>query len=449
MRVCVVGTGYVGLVSGVCLAEIGHQVVCVDVDASKVERINRGEPPIHEEGLPELLRKNLGKRFTATRDLRAAVQGSALTLIAVGTPFDGKRIDLAFVKQVAKEIGEALRETPDYHVVVVKSTVVPGTTDSVVKPILEEASGKRCGPDFGVGMNPEFLTEGQAIADFMNPDRIVLGAMDDRAREVLDALYAPFQGVPRVRTNPRTAEMIKYASNAMLATAISFSNELGNLCAALGQVDVVDVMEGLHLAEYLTVKGADGVRRKAPIASFFFAGCGFGGSCLPKDVKALAAHGASVGAPMPLLDSVIAVNRGQPAQVLKLVEQGLRGGGQGDLAGKRVAVLGLAFKPDTDDVRESPAFPIIRLLLEKQAVVKAYDPVATGEAKKVLGDSVAYAGSAAECIAGADVIVLVTRWKEFEAVPALLRGMASPPLLVDGRRQLDKKDVPRYAGIGL
>jgi UDPglucose 6-dehydrogenase/GDP-mannose 6-dehydrogenase len=278
----------------------------------------------------------------------------------------------------------------------------------------------------------------------MNPDRIVLGAMDGRALEVLDALYAPFPGVPRVRTNPRTAEMIKYASNAMLATAVSFSNELGNLCAALGEVDVVDVMEGLHLAEYLTVKGADGTRRKAPIASFFFAGCGFGGSCLPKDVKALAAHGASVGAPMPLLDSVIAVNRGQPGQVLKLLEKGL-----GDLSGKRVGVLGLAFKPDTDDVRESPAFPIIRLLQERGATVKAYDPVAAGEAKKVLGDSVAYAGSAAECIAGVDAVVLVTRWKEFEAVPALLRGLPNPPLLVDGRRQLDKRTVPRYAGIGL
>ncbi|MFO0583906.1 MAG: UDP-glucose/GDP-mannose dehydrogenase family protein [Anaeromyxobacter sp.] len=445
MKVSVIGTGYVGLVSGVCLAEVGHEVTCVDVDASKVTRIMKGEPPIHENGLPELLGKVLAaKRFTATRDLRAAVHGSDLTLIAVGTPFDGQRIDLTFVKAVAKELGEALKDKAGYHVVVVKSTVVPGTTDSVVKPILEQASGKRCGPDFGVGMNPEFLTEGQAIVDFMNPDRIVLGAMDGRALEVLDGLYAPFQGVPRVRTNPRTAEMIKYASNAMLATAISFSNELGNLCAALGDVDVVDVMEGLHLAEYLTVKGADGQRRKAPIASFFFAGCGFGGSCLPKDVKALAAHGAASGAPMPLLESVITVNRGQPGQVLKLLEKGL-----GELAGKKVGVLGLAFKPDTDDVRESPAFPIIRLLQERKVAVKAYDPVAAGEARKVLGDSVAYAPSAADCVAGVDAVVLVTRWKEFEAVPALLRAMPNPPLLVDGRRQLDKRQVPRYAGIGL
>jgi len=443
MKVSVIGTGYVGLVSGVCLAEVGHDVVCVDVDAAKVARILKGEPPIHEEGLPALLRKHLGVRFTATRDLRAAVHGSELTLVAVGTPFDGQRIDLTYVKAVARELGEALRDKPAYHVVVVKSTVVPGTTDSVVKPILEEASGKRCGPDFGVGMNPEFLTEGQAIADFMNPDRLVLGAMDGRALEVLDALYAPFPGVPRVRTNPRTAEMIKYASNAMLATAISFSNELGNLCAALGDVDVVDVMEGLHLAEYLTVKGADGTRRKAPIASFFLAGCGFGGSCLPKDVKALAAHGASVGAPMPLLETVIAVNRGQPAQIVRILEEEL-----GALQGKRVGVLGLAFKPDTDDVRESPAFPIVRLLQERGVAVKAYDPVAAGEARKVLGDSVAYAGSMAECVADVDAVVLVTRWKEFEGLPALLGAMPRPPLLVDGRRQLDPRSVPRYAGIG-
>ena len=238
--------------------------------------------------------------------------------------------------------------------------------------------------------------------------------------------------------------MMKYDSNSMLATAISFSNELCSICSALGDVDVVDVMEGLHASDYLTVVGADGKRRKAPIASFYFAGCGFGGSCLPKDVKALAAHGAASGAPMPLLESVITVNLGQPAQVLKLLEKGL-----GPLAGKRIGILGLAFKPDTDDVRDTPAFPIVRLLLERKATVKAYDPVATAEARKVLGDTVTYEDSAAACLADVDAVVLVTRWKEFEAVPALLRAMPKPPLLVDGRRQLDKRDVPRYAGIGL
>lgn len=443
MRVSVIGTGYVGLVSGVCLAEVGHQVTCVDVDEAKVARILRGEPPIHEEGLAALLQKHLARGFTATRDLAQAVRDSEITLIAVGTPFDGARIDLTYVKQVARQIGEALRTKDAYHLVVVKSTVVPGTTDSVVLPILEEASGKRAGQAFGVGMNPEFLTEGQAVKDFMDPDRLVLGAMDERGLQALDALYTGFPGVPRLRTNPRTAEMIKYASNAMLAAAISFSNELGNLCATLGGVDAVDVMEGLHASAYLTSRTPAGPVR-AQLASFYFAGCGFGGSCLPKDVKALAAHGASVGAPMRMLEATIEVNKEQPRQVLRLLDKQLP-----TLKGARVGVLGLAFKPDTDDIRESPAFPIVRLLLERGAVVKAYDPVATPEARKVLGDSVQYAASLREALEGVDALVLVTRWKEFEAVPALLAKMASPPLLVDGRRQLDKRTVSRYAGIGL
>jgi UDPglucose 6-dehydrogenase/GDP-mannose 6-dehydrogenase len=444
MRVAVVGTGYVGLVTGVCLAEVGHDVVCVDVNAAKVAKILRGEPPIHEVGLEPLLRGQLGKRFTATGDLGAAVQASDLSLIAVGTPFDGTRIDLTYVRRAAGEIGAALRRKAAYHVVVVKSTVVPGTTDSMVSPVLEEASGKRAGVDFGVGMNPEFLTEGQAVRDFMEPDRIVLGAADDRALEALEALYASFHGVPKIRTNPRTAEMIKYASNAFLATAISFSNELANLCAALGQVDAVDVMEGLHASSYFTIPGPDGSRVEAPITSFLLPGCGFGGSCLPKDVSALAAHGEAAGVPMPLLRSVVAVNEGQPGQVLRQLEKQFP-----SLAGLRVGVLGLAFKPDTDDVRESPAFPVIRLLLERQATVKAYDPVAIPHAREVLGEAITYADSLEACLADVEAAVLLTRWKQFEAVPALLRGMKSPPLLVDGRRQLDRRAIPRYAGIGI
>lgn len=444
MRVAVVGAGYVGLVSGVCLAETGHEVVCVDVSADRVAGILRGESPIHEAGLEPLLRAHLGRRFTATRDLEAAVRGSALTLIAVGTPFDGSAIDLGYVRQAAEQIGFALRTARDYHVVVVKSTVVPGTTDSVVTPLLEQASGRRAGRDFGVGMNPEFLTEGQAVRDFLEPDRIVLGAGDPRSLEALEALYAAFPTVPKIRTNPRTAEMIKYASNAMLATAISFSNEIANLCATLGGVDAVDVMRGLHVSNYLSPAGSDGVRVEAPLTSFLLPGCGFGGSCLPKDVSALAAHGEAAGLPMRLMRAVLDVNREQPAQLLRRLETHFP-----SLEGHRVAVLGLAFKPDTDDVRESPAFPVIDLLLERGAHVRAYDPVAMPAARRVLGDRVAYAGSLEESLSEVDAVLLVTRWKEFEAVPELLRGLSSPPLVVDGRRQLDQRDVPRYAAIGL
>ena len=242
MKVSVMGTGYVGLVSGVCLADKGHEVVCVDVDETKIEKINNGISPIYEVGLEDLLKKNVGSGLKATTDMRSSVINSDLSLIAVGTPFDGELIDLTYIKTVSRQIGEALKEKDGYHIVVVKSTVIPGTTEDVVLPILEEASGKKAGVDFGVGMNPEFLREGEAIDDFMHPDRIVLGGIDDRTHAVLEELYAPFKGVDLLRTNNSTAEMIKYTSNSLLATMISFSNEIGNLCASIGGIDAIDVV---------------------------------------------------------------------------------------------------------------------------------------------------------------------------------------------------------------
>jgi UDPglucose 6-dehydrogenase len=445
MKVSVIGTGYVGIVTGVCLAEKGHAVVCVDVDAEKVQKIKSGVPPIFEVGLEDLLKKTIGRTLDATTDLRGAVLGSDLTLIAVGTPFDGREIDLTYVREVARQIGTALKEKSAYHVVVVKSTVVPGTTDTVVLPILEEASGKKAGKEFGVGMNPEFLTEGQAIDDFMKPDRIVLGGMDARTLESLDALYAPFASVPRLRTNCKTAEMIKYASNCMLAVQISFANELGNLCAALGGVDIVDVTRGLHLGYYLRPLLPDGTPVQAPISAFLEAGCGFGGSCLPKDVKALVAHGEKAGRAMPLLNAVLDINREQPARTVAMLKKHYP-----SLRGVRVAILGLAFKPDTDDMRESPAIPIIRQLAAEGAVLQAYDPVAMNEAKKILRDiPIVMCGSLEEVLRNVDAAILVTRWEEFKKLPAMLNRLRPQPLLVDGRRMLDKTTVGRYEGIGV
>lgn len=443
MRISVIGTGYVGLVSGACFAEIGHDCTCVDVDAGKVERINRGEPPIHEEGLPKLLARHVGKSLRASTDLRAAVHATDITFIAVGTPFDGLRIDLTYVRQVAREIGEALRDKAAYHVVVVKSTVVPGTTDNVVLPEIERASGKRAGVDFGVGMNPEFLTEGVAIDDFMRPDRIVLGGVDERSIDVQRRVYAPFDKTPTLATNNKTAELIKYTSNSVLATLISFSNEIGNLCSALGGVDVADVMRGVHLARYFTSTLDDGRRVEAPITSFLWAGCGYGGSCLPKDTKALSAHGAAHGSPMPLIDAVIATNLAQPARLVDKLKSHFA-----SLAGVRVALLGLAFKEGTDDMRESPAIPVARALAEQGARLAAYDPIAMPAARTLLPQGVAYTASLEEALREADAVVLVTRWKEFQRVPQLLAGRANPPLVVDGRRVLEPASVARYDGIG-
>ncbi|MEA5451384.1 UDP-glucose/GDP-mannose dehydrogenase family protein [Leptolyngbya sp. CCNP1308] len=445
MKVSVVGTGYVGLVSGTCLAEKGHEVVCVDIDQAKVDQINQGIPPIYEAGLEDMLKANVGTRLRATTDLRTAVMESQISLIAVGTPFRGDEIDLRFIETVARQIGEVLKDKADYHVVVVKSTVVPGTTDEVVLSILEEASGKKAGADFGVGMNPEFLKEGEAIPDFMYPDRIVLGGIDDRTLTVMREMYSPFEGVDQLETNCKTAEMIKYTANSLLATMISFANEIGNLCAAVGGVDVMEVTKGVHLDKRLTPILPSGERIVPTFTTYIEAGCGFGGSCFPKDVKALNAYGAKKGMPMQLLNAVIDVNAVQYKQVMTRLAKHFP-----NLDAVRVAVLGLAFKPGTDDMRESPAIPIVQELLAGSAKVKAFDPVATHEAQKIFENQpIQYCDTLAETVQDVDVVLLLTRWNDFKALPELLAGVANPPLVIDGRRMLDKHAFARYEGIGL
>ena len=443
MKISIIGTGYVGLVTGACLAEKGHQVTCVDINPERVAALNRAESPIFEAGLEELLRKHVGKGLSATTDLNAAVLNTDLTLIAVGTPFNGKEIDLTFVLGATKQIGSVLKQKSGYHVVVVKSTVVPGTTDQHVLPALEASSGKKAGKDFGVGMNPEVLSEGEAVNDFLFPDRIVLGGIDARATDVLEEVYKPFgPEVPRLRTNTRTAEMIKYASNSLLATLISFSNELANLGSALGGIDTVEVMRGVHLSMYFRSRNKEGL---PPITSFLKAGCGFGGSCLPKDVSALIAHGHKAATSMRMLESVIRINEEQPKRTVALLRKHWS-----SLKGIRVAVLGLSFKPETSDVRESPAFPIMRELLDSGAAVKAYDPVAKHEAQRAFPDAkVNYCDSLDAALTDVDAVVVVTPWKEFKDVPARLASSQPKTVFVDGRRAYDKQVVANYEGIGL
>ena len=445
MDISVVGTGYVGLVSGVCLADKGHRVICVDLDEAKVAQINAGQSPIHEDGLDALLQANIGSRLTATTDLADAVANSSLTIIAVGTPFDGSAIDTSYIEAAAKAIGALLRAKESFHTVVVKSTVVPGTTDEVVLPILEQASGKRAGHDFGVSMNPEFLREGSAIGDFMEPDRIVYGGTDERTFAVLNELYSVFANVDKIHTTNKTAEMINYTANSLLATLISFSNEIGNLCTGLGGIDVVDVMKGVHLDKRLSPVLENGERVVPAITTFIEAGCGFGGSCFPKDVKALISHGQQAGQEMNILQSVIDLNHAQPLRLLSLLAKHFD-----SLQGLKIAVLGLAFKPGTDDMRESPAIPVVRALHEQGAEISAYDPVATDEARKEFSDvPIEYAASVIAAVQGADAIVVITTWDEFASLPEIINNMKSAPLLIDGRRMIDKNSVPRYEGIGL
>ena len=442
MRVSIVGTGYVGLVSGACLADCGHDVVCVDIDPRKVDMINSASAPIHEIGLPELLKRTCGKSLRATTDLAGAVAATDITFIAVGTPAADGKIDLRFVEAAASEIGAAIKDKAGYTTVVVKSTVIPGTTLGVVRAALERASGKVAGRDFGLGMNPEFLTEGTAVADFSTPDRLVLGGIDARTHAVLSELYANFDAtVPRVLTNPTTAEMIKYASNAVLATMISFSNEIARLCTAVGDVDAIDVMRGVHQAAYFTIRHGD-ERLKAPITSFLEPGCGFGGSCLPKDVTALIGQGREKGLTLGLLQSVLDINKGQIDEMMRLIGRHVV-----SLQDVPVTVLGIAFKPDTDDVRESPAFPILRTLKSRGARLTAYDPIAHPVGHDDLA-GVAIAGSLREAVVGARIVVLVTRWPEFQGLAKLLADLGTQPLVVDGRRMLDPKAFKTYEGIG-
>jgi UDPglucose 6-dehydrogenase len=445
VKISIIGTGYVGLVTGACLAGKGHQIVCVDIDRDKVEKINQGIPPIYEDGLEAMLREQTDAgNLTATTDIRTAVLNTEISLIAVGTPFDGDEIDLRFIRQVSREIGQILKEKSSYHLVVVKSTVVPGTTDHVVRPILEETSGRQAGTHFGVGMNPEFLREGVAVDDCLCPDRIVIGGMDKRSQDLLGRMYEVFPDTPKIRTGNATAEMIKYTSNSLLATLISFSNEIGNLCRAMGNVDVVDVMKGVHLDKRMSPILNNGERVTPALTTYVEAGCGFGGSCFPKDVKAIIAHGAKYGRPMNILEAVMKVNASQPFEILALLQKHFP-----SLEGIVVAILGLAFKPGTDDMRESPAIPVVKALQESGVIQKAYDPIACREAKKIFGNErITYCEKLEEALEGVDAVVLLTRWTEFSRLPDLLKTVKPQPVMIDGRRMLDKEAFGKYEGIG-
>jgi len=443
VRISIIGTGYVGLVSGICLADRGHQIVCVDIDPAKVAMIANGQAPIHELDLPELLTRHAGKNLTSTADLRAAVLGTELTLIAVGTPYRGDQIDLSQIRAAATAIGEVLRDKDGYHTVIVKSTVVPGTTRDVVIPLLEAASGKQAGPDFGVGMNPEFLREGNAVADFMNPDRIILGGIDERTRDSLAEVYASFRGVDLIRTTTETAEMTKYAANSLLATLISFSNEIGNLCETVG-TDVTDVLNGVHLDRRFAPLLADGTRIRPGLIEYLEAGCGYGGSCFPKDVRALIAHGRSVGEGMHLLQAVTQINDRQPTRIVDLIRDELALRGR-SIGGSRIAVLGVAFKPGTDDTRESPSIPLIESLLSEGAVITTFDPIARLDDRRVRE-----CANRLEAIRDAEVVVVMTRWPEFAQLAQDLAAASAvaTPLVVDARRFLRAADFTWYTGVG-
>ncbi len=430
MRIAVVGTGYVGLVTGTCLAQLGHDVTCVDSMPQRVDAVNQGTPPFYEPGLAELLTEAIqAGRLRAVTDVAGAVAASDITILAVGTPSRGGEIDLSYLSAAAEQIGKGLRDASGYPVVVVKSTVVPGTTDTVMRGILERVSGRRAG-SFGLCMNPEFLREGSAVADFMDPDRIVIGQWDGPSGCGLAEVYSSFD-CPKIFTTLRNAEMTKYASNALLAALVSFSNEFAALCEATPGADVDEVLSALHLDRRLSPMHR-GDRVTPGILSYLRAGCGFGGSCLPKDVAALRDFARKQGVETRLLDAVSAVNAGRPAQLVALAQNAV-----GTLRGAAIAVLGLAFKAGTDDLRDSPALAVIRLLEEKGAVVRAYDPLIT----KLDGFHVC--ASAREALTGMDAAIVVTAWPEFAAFDwTALSAIMQRPILIDGRNALRGAVIP-------
>lgn len=435
LKIAVLGMGYVGLTSGMTYSKHGFRSICTTTTPTKSENLNRGIPPFYEPGLEDLVREMVGNGLlSGSTDNVDVVKRSDVTFICVGTPSlpDGSA-DLSAVEATAKDIGEALKEKDDYHVVVAKSTIPPGTTENIILPRVERYSGKKVGEDFGLCMNPEFLRQGEAVHDSLNPDRIVIGEYDERSGDVLEIIYKDYD-CPKMRCDIRAAELIKYAANSLLATKITFANEFSRICEKFN-VDVYEVMSGV---------GMD--FRINPL--FLNAGCGFGGSCFPKDVNAIVALAKNVGVETPLMDAVLYTNELQPIHFIELIETAV-----GTLKGKVIAFLGLSFKPNTGDTRETRALPIIKKLYELGATVKAYDPKAIDNFKRLTDLPIEYNEIWDEALRGSDLVVVQSDWKEIREIKAEdFKRLLRNPIVIDGRRTYDPEDLIKngikYIGIG-
>ncbi len=436
MDIAIVGTGYVGLVSGACFSEMGINVTCVDIDSKKIERLNNGEIPIYEPGLEDIVKRNVKSgRLKFTTDLTSCLDAVQVVFSAVGTPPDEDgSADLRYVLDVARTIG---RNMTHHLVVVTKSTVPVGTAKKVRQTITDELKARGLDIEFDVASNPEFLKEGTAVNDFMVPDRVVVGVESDRAKTIMERLYRPFilNGYPIIFMDVPSAEMTKYAANAMLATRISFMNDIANLCELVG-ANVDNVRKGIAPDTRIG-------RR------FLYAGCGYGGSCFPKDVKALVHTAREHGYRMQVIEAVEAVNENQKHIVFDKLNKAM----DGDLQGKRIALWGLAFKPETDDMREAPALVIIDLLRQAGAEVIVYDPVAMDECKRRIGDNVIYAKDMYDAVIDADALALVTEWKSFR-MPSwtIIKKAMKGNVVVDGRNIYDENEMAEngfiYSRIG-
>ncbi|GAK35412.1 UDP-glucose dehydrogenase family protein [Bacteroides graminisolvens] len=437
MNIAIVGTGYVGLVSGACFAEMGINVTCVDIDSAKIEKLHQGIMPIYEPGLEDLVLRNVREgRLQFTTDLTSCLDDTDVVFSAVGTPPDEDgSADLRYVLEVARTVGRHMNK---YLVLVTKSTVPVGTAPKVRMAVQEELDKRGVNIPFDIASNPEFLKEGAAIKDFMSPDRVVVGVESEKARELMERLYRPFtlNGYPILVMDVPSAEMTKYAANAMLATRISFMNDIANLCERVG-ANVDNVRKGM---------GSDPRIGK----HFLYAGCGYGGSCFPKDVKALAHTGIENGYPMRVIEAVEAVNEAQKNIVFEKLLRAF----DGDLRGKVIAMWGLSFKPETDDMREAPSLVVIEKLIEAGAVVRAYDPIAMEETHRRIGDKITYCKDMYEAVIDADALALLTEWKQFRMPSwSIIRKAMRNHVVVDGRNIYDPKELQdngfTYSRIGL
>ena len=424
MNIAIVGTGYVGLLSGTCFAEMGAHVTCVDVDAEKINKLKNGIMPIYEPGLEELVKRNVGfERLQFTTDLTEVLDDVEVVFSAVGTPPDEDgSADLKYVLAVARQFGQSINK---YTILVTKSTVPVGTAKKVKAAIQEELDKRGVDIPFDVASNPEFLKEGAAIKDFMSPDRVVVGTESEKAKEVMTRLYKPFliNNFRVIFMDIPSAEMTKYAANAMLATRISFMNDIANLCERVG-ANVDSVRKGIGTDSRIGSK-------------FLYAGCGYGGSCFPKDVKALMHTGIDNGYHMEIIEAVERVNEKQKSIVYDKILKAI-----GSVKGKTIAILGLAFKPETDDMREAPALVVIDKLLKDGATVRVFDPIAMDECKRRIGDSVVYCKDMYDTANGADVFALMTEWRQFR-MPSwnVIRKVMTGNVIVDGRNIYDRAEL--------
>lgn len=446
MKISIIGTGYVGLVTGVSLALQGHNVVCIGRNKKKIARINEGKSPFYEPMINRLLKKVVNKSFLLATDIfEKNIITSDITIVAVGTPTVNNKIDLTDIKKISVQIGKTLKKSKKYHVVVIKSTVIPTTTENIVLPILKKYSGKNV-PAFGLCMNPEFLREGNAIEDALNPDRIVIGQYDKKSGKKLAEVYKNLS-CPKIFTTLTTAEMIKYTANSLFATLISYSNEIARICQTIGNIDVVDVWGGVHLDNRLSP--IINKKRITPgFIHYLSSGCGYGGSCFPKDTKALYAYAESIGINGQILKSVIQTNKTQPLQMISLLKRAMK-----TVSGKKITILGLSFKPQTDDIRESAAIPIIESLIKQKANITVHDPIARLIDPKLL-EKVKIASDIKEALYNADAVLVLTAWDQYKKlIPKDFLSSMKNAIVVDGRRIYDKEYFIScgviYEGIGL